>query len=263
MPDNPNPGVDHWAMLKNELDQWLESGQTASFWWRDDDAVEETTQLRRLDALSRETEVPVSIAVIPTGLSTSLPRYLSQRENFIALQHGYSHRSYATPEKKKIELGGERSSDEIQVEITEGRLQLSKTFGEQFLPVMVPPWNRIESRIFPLLADVGFSGVSTMWARESAHPYKGLLQVNTHLDPVNWRHGRGFIGETGAIEQILNHLSTRRIERNNLAEPTGILTHHLCQNDEVWVFCRSLIETLNRHPAVKWLNAREIWVDEG
>ena len=97
-------------------------------------------------------EVPVSVAVIPASLKPSLAPFLKHRDNFIALQHGYSHDSYASTGRKKIELGGERSSDGIQIEITEGRLQLSKTFGEQFLPVMVPPWNRIEPQISALLS---------------------------------------------------------------------------------------------------------------
>lgn len=254
--------IDAWSTLQHELDRWTESGKTATFWWRDDDAVEETPQLQALDALSREMEVPVAVAVIPARLQSSLPRFLHQRDNFIVMQHGYSHSSYAAKGVKKIELGGERSTDEIQTELTNGRLQLSATFGEQFIPVLVPPWNRIEPRTYPVLISAGFSGVSTMWARHSAHPIKGLLQVNTHLDPINWRHDRGFIGETDAIEQIHRHLSARRQEGGDIAEASGILTHHLIQNEEVWTFCRTLFEMLNQHPAAKWLNAREIWAAE-
>jgi hypothetical protein len=254
--------IDAWGMLQHELDRWAESGKSATFWWRDDDAVEETAQLRALDALSREMEVPVSLAVIPARLQRSLPQFLHQRDNFVVMQHGYSHSSYAEKGAKKIELGGERPTDEIQTELISGRQQLSNAFGEQFIPVLVPPWNRIESRIYPSLVSAGFSGVSTMWARHSAHPVKGLLQVNTHLDPVNWRHDRGFIGETSAVEQIYRHLSERRIAGGDIAEPGGILTHHLSQNDEVWTFCRKLFEMLNRHPAVQWLDARAIWAIE-
>ncbi len=259
MSNNRQSAVDPWATLQRELDSWAESGKIATFWWRDDDAVEETPQLQALDALSREMKVPVSLAVIPALLQCSLRQFLHQRNNFIVMQHGYSHSSNATKGAKKIELGGERSTDEIQIELISGRQQLSSAFGEQFIPVLVPPWNRIESRIYPALVSAGFSGVSTMWARHSAHPVKGLLQVNTHLDPVNWRHGRGFIGEASAVEQIYRHLSVRRLAGGDITEPGGILTHHLSQNEQVWIFCRKLFEVLNRHPAVQWLSAREIW----
>ena len=259
MPASRKSNIDAWATLQHELDKWSESGKTATFWWRDDDAVEETPQLHALDALSREMKVPVSVAVIPARLQPSLAQFLHQKNNFIAMQHGYSHNSYAAEGAKKIELGGERSTDEIQTELTIGRLQLSTALAKQFIPVLVPPWNRIESRTYSALIKAGFSGISTMWARESAYPVNGLLQVNAHLDPVNWRHDRGFIGETRAIEQIHRHLCARRIEGGDIAEPSGILTHHLSQNDEVWAFCRTLFEILNQHPAVQWLNAREIW----
>jgi hypothetical protein len=53
MPNNKQSAGDPWATLQRELDRWAESGKTATFWWRDDDAVEETPQLQTLDALSR------------------------------------------------------------------------------------------------------------------------------------------------------------------------------------------------------------------
>lgn len=248
-----------WTDLQLELDQWTAAGKTATFWWRDDDVVEETIQLHRLDALSREMNIPVSVAVIPAQLQKTLPRYLSSRDNFVALQHGYSHTNYAAAEAKKIELGGNRSTDEIHADLSLGREQLVKVLGGQFIPVLVPPWNRIESRIHPGLSEVGFSGFSAMWARKSILLTNGLLQVNTHLDPVNWRQDRGFIGDANALEQLLTQLSSCRLTGDDLTEPTGILTHHLVQTDEVWSFCRTLFEILNRHSAVHWISAREIW----
>jgi len=262
MPDSPQSIPEAWAMLQHELDLWNESGKAATFWWRDDDAVEETPQLHLLDRLSREMKIPVSLAVIPSGLHESLPLFLHKRDNFITIQHGYAHRSYAPKGMKKMELGGDRSDDDIGSDLSTGRRQLDTTFGEQFIPVLVPPWNRIERRVYPVLIGAGFAGVSSMWARESACPVKGLLQVNAHLDPVNWHHGRGFIGETIAIGQIHRHLSSRRLAAEDITEPTGILTHHLVQNDEVWAFCRTLFDTLNRHPAAQWLNTKEIWIEK-
>jgi hypothetical protein len=248
-----------WAALKLELDLWAESGNSATFWWRDDDACEETARLHCLDALSRATCIPVSVAVIPARLQKSLPRYLSTRDNFVVLQHGYSHIDYSTTKAKKIELGGNRPSDEIQAELSLGCHKLDEVLGEQFLPVLVPPWNRIEPRIYPALPSIGFCGLSTMQVRKSVYPVANLLQVNSHLDPVDWRRDRGFIGEANALGQLLDHLSLRRLVGEGESEPTGILTHHLIQTEDVWNFCRSLFETLNQHSAVQWLSAREIW----
>jgi hypothetical protein len=160
---------------------------------------------------------------------------------------------------KRIEVGGERSTDEIQTQLAAGCQKLQDKFADQFLPVLVPPWNRIESRTYAALVSAGFCGLSSMWARANAYPAEGLLQVNTHLDPVNWRHDRGFIGEFRAIAHICNHLFTQRTAGQASNEPTGILTHHLAQTEEVWDFVRRLMQKLSEHPAVEWLDARSIW----
>ncbi len=259
MPDASTPTVSAWRTLQRELDLWANSGNIATFWWRDDDAVSESAQLHRLDALSCELGVPVAIAVIPAKLDDSLQHFLRDRDNFTVLQHGYSHTSYAAKGVKKIEVGGERSVGAITDELTFGRRVLGSSFGHRFLPVLVPPWNRIEVRTYDALVGAGFVGVSSMWARVKAYPADGLFQVNAHLDPVNWSRGSGFVGCYRAIAQINQHLYARRTGRRDAAEPTGILTHHRVQNNEVWAFCRMLLQVLSRHPAVHWLDTKTIW----
>jgi hypothetical protein len=258
--DHSSAGV--WARLQDELDLWSDTGDRATFWWRDDDAIEETAALNRLDSLSQDLQIPMALATIPSLLKSSLPGYLQDRANITVFQHGYSHCSHAADGVKKIELGGELSTNEIQTKMAMGCQQLSDVFADQFLPVLVPPWNRIESRTYAALVRAGFCGVSSMWARASVYPAEGLLQVNTHLDPVNWRYDRGFIGESRAIADICNHLFTRRTGSPAISEPTGILTHHLAQTEEVWVFIRALMQRLSEHPAVEWLDAKSIWVNE-
>ena len=98
-----------------------------------------------------------------------------------------------------------------------------------------------------------------MWARPHAFAAEGLSQVNTHLDPVNWRHGRGFIAEQDAINLIYEHLKNKRTGLKDAEEATGLLTHHLAQNEDVWLFCEKLMCHLNQHSAVKWLSANMLW----
>ncbi len=262
MSDSDHSSTGVWVRLYDELDLWSDTANRASFWWRDDDAIEETAELKRLNSLSQDLRIPVALATIPSLLQDSLPGYLRDRDNITVFQHGYSHSSYAAEGVKKIELGGERSTDEIQTQLAAGCRQLHTAFADQFLPVLVPPWNRIESRTYAALVSAGFCGVSSMWARASAYPAEGLLQVNTHLDLVNWRHGRGFVGETMAIALICDHLFTRRAGGQENTEPTGILTHHLAQDEAVWGFIPELMHKLSQHPAVEWLDARSIWVND-
>ncbi len=249
-----------WPMLQHELDCWTDAGLKASFWWRDDDAVSATPQLEALDELSQNFEVPVSIAVIPARINASLTAFMQGRDHFNVLQHGYSHTSYAAKGVKKIELGGERNLDSIITELSVGHQILSDAFPNHFVPVLVPPWNRIESKAYNILQAVGLTGISTVRARKKSHLVPGLLQINTHLDPISWRHGRGFIGSQIAIALLHQHLYLRRTTDRCREEPTGLLTHHLDQNDLVWSFCRNLFERLNQHPAVHWLSARQIWL---
>ncbi|MEM7294625.1 MAG: polysaccharide deacetylase, partial [Pseudomonadota bacterium] len=109
------------------------------------------------------------------------------------------------------------------------------------------------------LRDAGYLGVSSMWARPQGTGDPEFMQVNTHLDPVHWPNGVGFVGRYRALGQILKHLYAKRTGRREFDEPTGLLTHHLVQDDEVWDFCEALLQTLSEHPAVQWTDARKIW----
>ena len=248
-----------WDTLRRELDTWSAMGTQATFWWRDDDATVESAALAQLDELATRHGVGVAIAVIPADLDASLARYLAQREHFSVLQHGFAHRSYAAPGVKKIEMGGERSTADIEQALVRGREILSAQFPAQYVPVLVPPWNRVEKRVLERLPDTGLMGLSSMWTRKSWSAPGGLVQVNTHLDPVNWRHGGKFIGEYRSLAQINSHLIARRQFDWVRGEATGILTHHLDQDGAGWEFCDRLISTLSEHPAVVWTDAREIW----
>ena len=249
-----------WPMLQRELDLWTDAGLKASFWWRDDDAISATPQLETLNQLSQTFGAPVSIAVIPARLDISLSHFLQGKAHFNVLQHGYSHTNHAATGVKKIELGGERTLNSIATELSAGYKILSNAFPNHFVPVLVPPWNRIESKTYNILSHVGLTGISTVRARKSSHAAPGLLQINTHLDPISWRHGRGFIGSQVAIALLHQHLYLRRTANRCRDEPTGLLTHHLDQSEQVWNFCRSLFKHLNQHPAVNWLSARKIWL---
>ena len=248
-----------WGWLRRELDAWGERGLRADFWWRDDDAVAASAQLERLLQISERHAVPAALAVIPAGLQSSLAAQLRNQARIAVLQHGYSHRSHAAPGQRKLELGGLCDDEQMRAELKRGQQILLEHFGQRFKAVLVPPWNRIDERIQQALPTLGFVGVSAMRVRKIAWPAPGLLQVNTHLDPVNWRHRRGFIGIYPAIAILVQHLAARRTGYRDIDEPTGILSHHLVQNEAVWRFTETLLQFLDSHPAADWLDARDIW----
>lgn len=255
-----NPFVEQaWRWLGQELERWDEAGKTAQFWWRDDDACDNSAMLGRLLQSSHSSHAPLALAVIPATLKPALLVSLQAHQQISILQHGYAHNSHAAPGQRKLELGGNRSGDEIVGDLALGKRKLEQSFGKSFVPVLVPPWNRIDGAIVSRLPKLGFSGISTMKKRSEAWPAPGLLQVNTHLDPINWRHDSGFIGVYPAIAILIQHLVAKRCGYRDGAEPTGILSHHLVQNEPVWRFLDDLLQFLADHPAAVFIDAREIW----
>ncbi|MCZ6722392.1 MAG: polysaccharide deacetylase, partial [Gammaproteobacteria bacterium] len=81
MSDRDHSSTGAWVRLYDELDLWSDTANRASFWWRDDDAIEETAELKRLNSLSQDLQIPVALATIPSLLQGSLPGYLHDRDN--------------------------------------------------------------------------------------------------------------------------------------------------------------------------------------
>jgi hypothetical protein len=81
------------------------------------------------------------------------------------------------------------------------------------------------------------------------------VQVNTHVDVIDWRGTRGFIGEQQALGAATAHLQARREGRADANEATGWLTHHLAHDDACWAFLERLFDRTRREPAVAWQRA--------
>jgi hypothetical protein len=246
--------TDPWAALSEELDLWRSAGSPATVWWRDDDAVEPTRALDRLLALAAAHEVPLALAVIPARAAGPLARRLAPGASGLSvLQHGFAHRNHAPPDAKKMELGLHRPLAEVLEELARGRARMDVLFGPGWLPVLVPPWNRIAPEVVARLADLRFAGLSADGARGNLFAAPGLAQVNTHVDIMHWEAPRGFLGEAEAIERLLGHLRARRSGQADPAEPTGLLTHHLAHDEACWAFLDRLIGVLAAHPTATFL----------
>ena len=245
-----------WSDLANELDAWQAEGRIASLWWRDDDAAVPTPALDRLAGLAREHEVTVGLAVIPALAELSLAPWLESVRAEV-LQHGWAHRNHAAGGEKKSELGDGRDTRAAMGELTRGFGKLRVLAGDRFRPVLVPPWNRIDPVLVPTLPRIGFRGLTTFGPRCAASPAPGLMQTNCHVDVVDWRGGRGFVGPERALAAVVGHLAARRKGSVDAAEPTGLLTHHAVHDESAWDFCARLFERARRHPAARWLEPGE------
>ncbi len=248
-----------WDRLTRELDAWAKAGRSATFWWRDDDAVADTPDLRRMLALSRTYRTPLAVAVIPAKAEPGLFAALKNRRGVRVLQHGYSHANHAGPGAKKCELGAERPRDAVLAELARGRDLLRAARPGNLLPVLVPPWNRIAPAVAAAVPKLGFTGLSTAQPRKQRRDAAGLIRVNSHIDPVDWsdRNRRGFVGERTAVAAAVKHLSAKRLGKADPDEPTGLLTHHLVQDEACWRFLEAFLTTTTRHRATRWLDAAE------
>lgn len=245
-----------WDALAGELDAWAAAGRVATLWWRDDDAEAPTPALERLCALAGKTGAPLALAVIPARAADALTDLLDDSDGAIAvLQHGYAHQNHAGPDDKKIELGAHRPFAVTLGEIATGWQRLDNLFGARLRPVMVPPWNRIAPGLVPMLPEIGFAGLSTFAPRSRAVACPGLIQVNTHVDVIDWRGSRGFVGRDAALAAAITHLAARRGGTADAAEPTGLLTHHLAHDEASWDFIAEFLARVAAHPAARWVDA--------
>ncbi len=241
-----------WNALTEELDRW--SAGQATFWWRDDDATAPSKALARLIALGPQ---PLAVAVIPARAESALAGMMDAARIDV-LQHGYDHVNHEPAGEKKAELGSARPAHVAIQALAAGRRRMEGLFGPGFLPVLVPPWNRIADGVVARLAEAGFRGLSTYRARPKALA-PDLRWVNTHVDIIDWRAGGRFLGQSAAIARVVAHLAARRRGEADPAEPTGLLTHHGQMDDDAFAFARSLLGHLSSHPAVQWRAARDIF----
>lgn len=248
-----------WQALGEEAARWQEAGRTAQLWWRDDDAANSGPAMDRLLELHRATRVPLALAVVPAHATPALADRLAAETGVDLLQHGYAHLNHASPGEKKAELGPHRPAMVVLGELGTGWLALERLFGDRALGVMVPPWNRIAPALVPTLPEIGFSGLSTFGPRKRVRPVRGLLQVNTHADLIDWKNGGGFAGERvvlGALVAALAHA------RTVTAEPVGLLSHHLAMDGGAWDFLRSVLEKASTLPGIRLRPAHELFLAE-
>ncbi len=254
---------DSWAALDRELALWAAAGRTATLWWRDDDAADAGPALDRLLDIAAQHGVPLALAVIPDAATPALAGRLARAGAGVAvLQHGFAHRNHAQAPAKKAELGAGRPAAAALAELHTGRIRLAALcadIGDRPLPVVVPPWNRIAPEVVAGLAGAGFAGLSSFGARTGARPAPGLLQVNAHVDIVDWHGGRGFVGEAVALGRMVDHLAARRLGRVDETEPTGLMSHHLAHDAACWRFCDRLAARVAGQRAAIWLDAPSIF----
>jgi len=244
-----------WTDLIAELGCWHCAGQTATFWWRDDDAVAPSSQLDRL--LKFAEQVPLSLAVIPALATPELVDRLAQTSNVAVLQHGWRHQNHGGPSSKN-EYPATRLDAEVSCELAAGKARLAMLFGDRALRVFVPPFHGFDDRFMPLLVARQIESISRFGPCRAAVAGGGIREVNVHVSLFDWQSQR-FGGDAEALLRIVGHLRGRRLGQWRSEEPTGILTHHLVQDTPSYDFVERFLAATAGHSAVRWLDANSLF----
>ena len=244
-----------WTPLDQELDRWALAGLCLPIWWRDDDAVAPTPALRRLDDLAAKHRLAVHLAVIPKGATQALAEYVRATPHLVPVVHGWAHVSHAVEGAKNAEFCDNRPAGDMRRDAARGLRDLTGLFGADLAAIFVPPWNRIAPRLVGDLAGLGYLALSTFTPRGGALAAPGLARINTHLDPIAWKKGRGLVAPEVLISHIARQLADRREGRADNDEPYGLLTHHLVHDEAIWGFTDALLARLMAGPVRRWNSA--------
>ncbi len=225
--------------LVRALDRCADEGRPARFWLRDDDAVAPSAALDRLLAVMEG--LPLTLAVIPAFSGVELAGRLAGEAAVTVAVHGWAHRNHAGAGEKTQELGAHRPVGVVLDELDRGFRHLAGLHGERFVPLLVPPWNRIAPEVAAGLAELGFRALS-VFGPEKPGP---IRQVNTQVDVIDWRGTRGGRDEGVLVDEILARIGT--------GGAVGLLTHHLVHDAAAWAFLQRLVAATRGHPGCRWV----------
>jgi hypothetical protein len=169
------------------------------------------------------------------------------------------HANHAPAGDKKAEFGCDRPLSHLTDDAREGLRLARSHFGDLLVPVFVPPWNRIAPELVEHLPRIGYRGLSTFGKRRQPEAAGGIVQVNTHLDPIAWHEGRS-LRKPHALLAELARAVMAQTERDGVPEPIGLLTHHLVHDDAIWLFCEELLRRLAKYSIVRFVDPRAMFV---
>ncbi|MDW3183180.1 polysaccharide deacetylase family protein [Roseobacter sp.] len=231
-----------WSPLRAELALWRAEKRVLPLWWRDDDAVDVTPALDELSQLATDLAMPVHLAVIPAFAQQTLVDCVAEQPLLVPTVHGWAHENRAPESQKKAEFGEVHANSAKLLE--RGLARLTALFGARLAPAFVAPWNRLHPDMLPLLVHSGYQIVSTFTPRAMAEPVPGLLAVNTHIDPIDWRGTRNLARPDHIIGHTVRHLEARRQGGEDSTEPLGYLTHHLVHTPDIWSFSHAFLSEM-------------------
>lgn len=236
--------------LQQILDRFRDEGRVADLWLRDDDAVEPTAALEKFLQTAQQFEVPVTLAVIPAPTGHELADWLESRPRISVAVHGYAHINHAPAGEKKRELGLHREQGTVVAELIAGYEKLHSLHGKRFVPMLVPPWNRIDAAVAEALANTDYRAISVFGPEKPS----SLTAINTHVDPIDWHGTRGCRDHDTLFAELAARLETV-LKTGGTA---GFLTHHLVHDKSLEDFLSRLFDVTAGHSGCRWCDSRNL-----
>ncbi len=246
------PPLDHLARLDALLDANLGKAPLRVY-CRADDVGLGGAAFRGMIELFGRRELPLALAVVPSWLPLGKTRLLREIDPSDPLwtlhQHGFSHKNTAL-EGKKNEFGQGLSGRVKEERLAKGRDVLRQAFGENFVPLFTPPWNRCDAETLDILARLGFSGVSRWQGALPAAPATLLeLPVNLDLHIRKEQDPEAQLG--GLLAELRSAFSLGYL---------GIMLHHQRQTPHSQAFLGHLLDRLAASPRTRFQSARSLLI---
>jgi hypothetical protein len=240
--------------LLRELNRWHSRGQRPILWWRDDGARGISPAFDRL--LDIADGLPLSVSVIPEGVSPTLAARLAGISNVTVGQLGIDH-------VNRRQAASSPAADYAQA-IAAGPLARSILGGRDALeragldPVFyAPPWHRVEPVLLEGLAIAGYFSLSGWNGEGSRAPCMQRLDVQIGL--LRPKGEPRFLGAGSVYEALRRQLAERR-RKGDVTRPIGLLTHHLDHDEASWKFLGGLLSLLR--PVAQFGSFTDLVTDE-
>lgn len=246
--------IPYWFLIERELDRALAVGRPVRFWWRDDDARDVSPLLIRLAELSARYQIPLVLAVVPSGDCLRLARFLSPYQWVFVAQHGVLHENRSNPGQPPSEFRPDDLVSYIAERISLGYSKIVQL--PRALPLYVPPWNAVHPNLYPALTQLGIQMVSA--TGPLLIETNNLRQANVHLDLLRWRPTPYFRGRQRFLSRLWRLLRRRRLA-GTWREPIGLLTHHLEQDDASWQFLKAFLARTHADQRIKWPEPHDLF----
>jgi hypothetical protein len=248
-----------FAPLHEELALWQKAGRSCPFWWRDDDLTTTTPALRMLSDMAERNGAPVLMAVIPARADAMLAKDTAGMSRLSFCQHGLRHFNHQAAGQPPSEFGTARPLAAVAADLREGYARMQALFGERFLPLFVPPWNRLRPDAVSLLELMGIRGIST-YQGESDGFDAVLRVVDVHMDILVWSPKPPIACRPidDLVGRIVAQLHVARASPDKPA-PVGILTHHRPMQADSWAFMQRLFDATAAWSCVRWMSASELF----